>query len=412
MVTLRTLSIIKEKKEDTMSRPQRYVKQHAKAITRRRLHAKERHARQQRQAQRAMDALHHALHALGWPDNLVTEIAGRLRAQKKLLGKIFGLMFPTLFGCINASEWTRTRGWAKHLPSRILSALPQRSWLKRWRTLGPEVLSALWRHVESLRDATRRRWQWPWVVDDAVLRTYGQPLEVLGHWSRGPCKRVVKGSDGVLLLVVIGDGKRGVPVDFAGRRPAPKGPGARCHTKLEGTQVRLDQPLAAWARRGLPLPAPRAAAESWWSDAKVMYHGSDALKGTLLVHGQSTSTFMLHDGRQVKGGEVVHGADWPGRQSLAAPGWRYARLRAMRATDGAGTLILVDKAGEDRFSLGCWATAMRATRLLRVGARRHLIDQVLRTRKHLLATDACQVHREDAYYGPLGRRLIASFVLY
>jgi hypothetical protein len=209
-----------------------------------------------------------------------------------------------------------------------------------------------------------------------------------------------------------GDGKRGVPVDFAGRRPDPKGPGARCRTKLEGTQVRLDQPLAAWARRGLPLPAPLAAAESWWSDAKVMYHGSDALKGTLLVHGQSTSTFMLHDGRQVKGSDVVHGDDWPGRQSLAAPGWRYARLRAMSATDGAGTLILVDKAGEDRFSLCCWATAMRATRLLRVWARRHLIDQVLRTRKHLLATDACQVHREDAYYGPLVRRLIASFVLY
>jgi hypothetical protein len=412
MVTLRTLSIIKEKKEDTMSRPQRYVKQHAKAITRRRLNAKERHERQQRQAQRDIDALHQALHDLGLPDNLVTEIEGRLRAQKKLLGKIFGLMFPTLFGCINAYELTRTRGWDKNLPSRILSALPKRSWLKRLRTLGQEVLSALWRHVESLSDATRSRWQWTWVVDDSVFRKYGQNLELVGNWYSGQFKRVVKGIDGVLLLVVIGDGKLVVPVDFAVRRPDPKGPGARCRNKLEWTQVMLDQTLAALARRGLQLPAPMAAADSWFSDSKLMSHVSDALKGTLLVQGKSTYAFMLNDGRKVHGCDLVHGDDWPWRQSLDAPGCRYARLRATSATYGAVTLILVDKPGEERFYLFCLATAIRATRLLRVWSRRHLIEQVFRTLKHLLATDACQVHSEDAYYGHLVLRLIASFVLY
>jgi hypothetical protein len=40
------------------------------------------------------------------------------------------------------------------------------------------------------------------------------------------------------------------------------------------------------------------------------------------------------------------------------------------------------------------------------------IEQVFRTLKHLLATDACQVHSEDAYYGHLVLRLMASFVLY
>ena len=92
------------------------------------LNAKERHEHQQRQAQRDIEALHQALHDLGLPDDLVTEIEGRLRAQKKLLGKIFGLMFPTLFGCINAYELGRTRGWDKNLFSRILGALPKRSW--------------------------------------------------------------------------------------------------------------------------------------------------------------------------------------------------------------------------------------------------------------------------------------------
>jgi hypothetical protein len=58
------------------------------------------------------------------------------------------------------------------------------------------------------------------------------------------------------------------------------------------------------------------------------------------------------------------------------------------------------------------ATEIRATRLLRVWSRRHLIEQVFRTLKSLLATDACQVHSEDAYYGHLVLRLIASFILY
>jgi hypothetical protein len=82
-----------------MSRTKRYVKKATQAIKRRRLHAKERHERQQRQAQRDIAALYQALHDLGVPEDLVIEIEGRLRAQKKLLGKIFGLMFPTLFGC-------------------------------------------------------------------------------------------------------------------------------------------------------------------------------------------------------------------------------------------------------------------------------------------------------------------------
>jgi hypothetical protein len=64
-----------------------------------------------------------------------------------------------------------------------------------------------------------------------------------------------------------------------------------------------------------------------------------------------------------------------------------------------------------RFGNGA-ITPIPATRLLRVWVRRHLIEQVFRTLKHLLATDACQVHSEDAYYGHLGLRLIASFVLY
>ena len=81
----------------TPTRP--YAKKQAKAIRRRRLNAKERHERHQKQAQRDIETLHQALLDLGMPDDLILEIEGRLRSQKKLLGKIFALMFPTLFGC-------------------------------------------------------------------------------------------------------------------------------------------------------------------------------------------------------------------------------------------------------------------------------------------------------------------------
>jgi hypothetical protein len=56
-----------------MSLTKRDVKKHAKAITRRRLQAKERHEHQQRQAQRDIDALHQALHDVGLPDDLINQ---------------------------------------------------------------------------------------------------------------------------------------------------------------------------------------------------------------------------------------------------------------------------------------------------------------------------------------------------
>ena len=396
-----------------MSRTRQYVKKQAKAITRRRLGAKERHERQQKRAQRDIEALHQALDALGLPDNLVTEIEGRLRTQKKLLGKIFGLMFPTMFGCVNAFELTRARGWDKNLPSRILGALPKRSWLKRLRKLGQEVLGSLWRHMEAMSAATRSRWQWTWALDDSVFRKYGDQLELVGTWWSGQHKRVVDGIDGVLLLVVIGDGKLIVPVDFAVRRPNPTGPGRRCRTKLGWAQVMLDETLAALRRRGLDLPAPLVVADSWFSDSKLMAHVADTHHGTLLVQGKATYTYYLEDGRKIKGSDLVdEDNDWPWRQSLNAPECRYARLRAKSPTYGEVTLLIVDQPGEKRFYLLCFATQLQATRLLRLWSRRHWIEQVFRTLKHLLATDACQVHSEEAYYGHLVLRLMACFVLY
>ena len=97
-----------------MSPSKRYAKKPTQATQRRRLKAHERLERDQRQAQRAAEALHQALEDLGLPEDLVAEIEGRLCSQQKLLGKIIGVMFPALFGCRTPSELCRVRGWYKH----------------------------------------------------------------------------------------------------------------------------------------------------------------------------------------------------------------------------------------------------------------------------------------------------------
>ena len=101
-----------------MSPAKRCTKKHAKATHRRRLQVQERLARDRRQAQRAAEALQQALDDLGLPEDLVTEIAGRLRSQRKLLGKIVGVMCPPLFGCRTNAELCRVRGWDKNMVRR------------------------------------------------------------------------------------------------------------------------------------------------------------------------------------------------------------------------------------------------------------------------------------------------------
>jgi hypothetical protein len=395
-----------------MSPTKRYAKKQARARARRRHSAHERLERDQRQAQRAAEALHQALAELGLPEMVVAEIEGRLRSQHKLLGKIVGMMFPALFGCRTPSELCRVRGWDKHWPSRLLGALPKRSWLKRLRRLGLEVLEPIWRHRVHKSPATQSRWQWTWVWDDSVVHKYGEQLGLVGRWWSGQQKRVLSGIDGLLLLVVIGDGRLVVPVDFAIRRPDPCGPGAPCRDKLTWARLMLDERLAALRRRGLDLPPPMMVADSWFSDSKLMQHVQDAHQGTLLVEGKQSYTFTLAEGQKVNGRDLIHGAGWRWRQHPWEAGVYYVRLRATSPTYGQVTVVIVDEPGQDRFYLLCLETSLSAPQLIRRWRRRTWIEFVFRTLKHLLATEACQVHSEDAYYGHLVLRLMASFVLF
>jgi hypothetical protein len=211
-------------------------------------------------------------------------------------------------------------------------------------------------------------------------------------------------------VVVIGEGKLVVPVDFAIRRPDPRRPGGPCRDKLSWVQVMLDGRVAAFRRRGVALPSPMVVADSWFSDSKLMRHVATTHQGTFLVEGKSSYVFDLPDGHQVKGHDLQH-REWPWRDSPQVPGVRYARLRATSPTYGTVTLIVVRAPREEQFYMMCLDTTISGPRLIRAWKRRHWIEYCFRTLKHLLATGACQVQSEDAYYGHLVLRLIGCFVL-
>ena len=132
-------------------------------------------------------------------------------------------------------------------------------------------------------------------VDDSVFHKYGEQLGLVGSWWSGQQHRVLSGIDGLLLVVVIGDGELVVPVDFAIRRPTHGGPGAPCRDKLHWARTMIDGRLEAFRKRGLERPPAMITTDSWFSDSKLMSPVRDQHQGTLLVEGKVTYAFTLAD---------------------------------------------------------------------------------------------------------------------
>ena len=214
--------------------PDSIDKRQAKAI-RRRHTAAERLQRDRHQAQQAAEALQQALEDLGLPKNLVAEIEGRLRSQQKLLSKIVGVMFPPSLAVVRTPNYAVYGAGIKTCLASARSAA-QALLDQAAPTFRPGGVDTLWRHTVSASAATRSRWQWTWVGDDSVFARHGEQLGLVGTWWSGQEHRVLSGIDGVLLIVVIGDGKLVVPMDFAIRRLDPTGPGAPCRDNCTGSR--------------------------------------------------------------------------------------------------------------------------------------------------------------------------------
>jgi hypothetical protein len=170
------------------------------------------------------------------------------------------------------------------------------------------------------------------VFDDLVFSKYGEQLGRVGPWWSGQHKRVLAGIEGLLLVVVMGDGRLVVPGDFVMRRPDPVGPGAPCRDKLTWARMMLDERLAALKRHGWHLPPPLVVADSWFGDSKRMHHMPDVHQGIMLVEGKQSSVFTLANGQQVKGQDLIHGEGGQWRQSPWEAGVSYVRLQATSPT--------------------------------------------------------------------------------
>ena len=199
-----------------MTRAKAYQKRYAKARQRRRRTAQERLARDRRQAQQAAEALQHALDDLGLPDDLVSEIEGRLHSQHKP-GENRRMMCPPLFGCRTNAELCRVRAGTRTCPPACSVRCPSApgssgsaAWVwKCWSRCEAPTASK----SEATRAAGNGHGS-----DDSVFKS----MAIIGlgrHVVSGQEHRVLSGIDGVLLVVVIGEGKLVVPVDFAIRRP-------------------------------------------------------------------------------------------------------------------------------------------------------------------------------------------------
>ena len=273
-----------------MSPSTRYAQKHANASQRRRLLAPARLERDKRQAPRAAEALPHAWEALRRPAPVVAEREGRWRSQQKRLGQMGGVRVPPLVGGRTTAERWRVRGGAKPEPSRVLGALPKRSWLKRLRRLGVEVLGPLWRPGATHRPATQSHWQGTGVSADAVCTKAGQQLARGGTGWSGQHTGVLAGRDGLVLVGVIGEGTWVVPVDVAMRRPAPVGAGAPCRDQRRWARTRRDERLAALRHRGLALPPPIITGARWVGDAQLRTEVPQHDQGPFLGEGKTTDS--------------------------------------------------------------------------------------------------------------------------
>jgi hypothetical protein len=368
-------------------------------------------AQEQARAQGYLRRLEQALTELGLPETVVPVISRKLKTQRKLFGKIFGMMFPPLFGWQSYGELCRVLGWDKNVPSLILGSLPTPTWVKLLRQVGQDVLALIEQQVQDKSPATKSRWQFTWVADDSLFKKYGSRLGLVGRGWSGQEQRVRLGIDGLLLLVVVGDGKGVIPIDFAVRRPDPKGRGRPCLDKLSWLKIMLDRTWKELGERNLYVPSPFVIADSWFGDSTLMEYVADSQQATLVVEGKSSYVFFLSDGRKVTGKAFVEQDDWPWRSSGQVPGVRYVRLSATSPTLGSVTVTIVDEPGQDRYYLLCRATPISSPRLIRAFGRRFWIEWCFRTLKTLLKSETCQMQGEEAYYGHFVLRLLAFTVL-
>jgi len=147
-----------------------------------------------------LQPLEPVLVVLGLPDPLAAEGEWRLKAHTQLLSQIFGLRLPW------STPGTKTR------PHRVWGLCPCSSGGGNCRTAGHAVPPCRGQEPGHPQSLTRGLGG-----SDRVFKQSGQPLPG-GHLGQRPGTSGRLGINGLLLVVVTGDGKLGVSVDCSEAR--------------------------------------------------------------------------------------------------------------------------------------------------------------------------------------------------
>jgi hypothetical protein len=375
---------------------------------RRRQSRKKRLGQERRRAQAALSGLESLFEELVLPSGLHKSLSKKLGVQNRMLGQLFAMTMPTAFGARSCHQLGRVVGFGKNRPGQLLRALPAPSWMRKFRRIGHQIARKTLEQIRDMSPATRSRWKPQLVVDSSVFRKYSDELLGLaGHAYSGQVGAIVLGIDLVLLLLVFGDGKLVVPLDFAIHRPKKAGPGRPGHSKLEWLEAMLERSATS-----LPFyEPPPLVADSWFGSSELMSYFSDFHEGLMLWQGKDSWVFYLHDGPKLKGKQLFEAPHLQWRFHPSLPGLLYARLRARSPSFGEVLLTLVKPPHDKPYYLICPPTRLPSTTLVELNRRRHWVEWCFRTLKHLLGTELCQVRTESAYYGHLVLRLIGLTIL-
>lgn len=394
-----------------MTVPKRYYHKQEKAKRRQLKNCRRELSKKQAEAQKYIQDLERACNEIGLPEEVAKLIACKLKTQRKLLAKIFAMMFPPFFACTNYYELCRVLCWNKNLPTQILGKLPKKKWLELVSELGQDVLELVWKHTQDKSPATQSRWQLTFIVDDSLFKKYRSGLRLVGKFWSGQEKHPTLGIDGLALLVVVGDGKMIIPMDFMIRRPDPRGQGHPCYNKFDLLRIMIARTWPELQARGLHLTSSLMVADSWFGDSTLLDDLLATYHITMIVEGKSAYVFYSPDGTRIKGKDLLTSDDWPWRVSPQVPGTNYVRLFLTSPTFGSVTVTIVDKPGQDRFYLLCPETKISSPRLIRTFGKRFWVEWCFRSLKSLLVIDVCQIHTENNYYGHFFLRLMALTVL-
>ena len=283
------------------------------------------------------------------------------------------------------------------------------------RTMRQQLRRVLHRyHTGPVSPATRSRYRITLIWDTTTLLKVGQMLGWAAPFYSGMLHRPAHSIEVVLLYAVVGEDKQCLPMDFALRKPDPKGPGHPCKTALQQAQtmlVDLDNHLRIQHQS---LRGHYLVADAWFADSDLLW---TAYQRDLIPIVRGKTSFVFQDlqplqTRSYPAAQLLVKNQGTWRRSRQAPD-PYRRLSLYSHTFDFVTLTLFQRPHEPapEYVL-CLDPDVSSPRILRAYRRRPWIEACFEVCKATLNIERFKVRTQSAsIYGFITLRLM-GFALF